>query len=113
MEEVSIINSIVVPLGMEKIAEQVRHEYVAYFRKQDGFVASTFYKSIDTESDGSIKYVNTVIWKSFQHYQNVVNQGFSNLEGLNSDGYKVLGKGFPEPIKVSPGRYVVIGDDYA
>lgn len=113
MEEVSIINNILVPPGMEKVAELVRNEYVAYFKEQEGFVASTFYRSIDTEQDGSIKYVNTVIWKSFQHYQNVVNQGFSNPEGENNDGYKVLGKGFPAPIKVSPGRYVVIESDYA
>ena len=112
-EEVSIINNILVPLGMEKVAEMVRNEYVAYFKEQDGFVASTFYRSLDIEPDGSIKYVNTVIWKSFQHYQNVVNLGFSNPEGENSDGYRVLGKGFPEPIKVSPGRYAVIENDCA
>ncbi|UTA46420.1 hypothetical protein L1F30_09560 [Simiduia sp. 21SJ11W-1] len=84
---------------------------MAYFKRQEGFVCSTFYRSIDSEPDGAIKYVNTVVWQSYEHYQQVVNSGFSNPEGVNSDGFKVLGKGFPEPIKVSPGRYVVIGDD--
>lgn len=113
MDEVSVINTITVPPGMEAIAESVRDEYIAYFKGQDGFVGSTFYKSMEREPDGSIKYVNTVVWKSYRHFENVVNQGFSNPKGANSDGYKVLGKGFPEPINVSPGRYVVIAKNSA
>ena len=111
MDEVSVINHILVPPGMEAVAESVRDEYVAYFKKQDGFVSSTFYRSIEREQDGSTKYVNTVVWKSYRHFENVVNQGFSNADGENAEGYKVLGKGFPAPIVVSPGRYVVIGKD--
>ncbi|AFV00114.1 antibiotic biosynthesis monooxygenase family protein [Simiduia agarivorans] len=113
MQEVSIINHIVVPAGMQSVAESIRDQYIAYFKTQDGFVSSTFYRSLDTEADGSIKYVNTVVWQSFQHYQAVVNKGFSNPDGLNNDGYKVLGKGFPEPIRVSPGRYIIVADNQA
>ncbi|MFQ3229449.1 antibiotic biosynthesis monooxygenase family protein [Reinekea sp.] len=108
MSQVHVINTITVPSGMEKTAENVRDEYVSYFRKQDGFVSSTFFKSIDRENDGAIKYINTVVWESYDHFKNVVNLGFENSEGLNSHGLKVLGKGFPEPIKVSSGRYTVI-----
>lgn len=111
MKEVSVINHILVPAGMERVAEAVRDEYVAYFKQQKGFVASTFYRSMDIEQNGSIKYVNIVVWQSYQHYENVVNKGFTNPEGENSDGYKVLGKGFPEPIVVSPGKFIVIGSD--
>lgn len=111
MDEISVINFILVPPGLEREAESVRDIYISYFKQQDGFVSSTFYKSIETESDGSTKYINTVVWKSYEHYQNVVNDGFSNTAGLNKDGFKVLGKGFPEPITVSSGRYISIKAD--
>ncbi len=93
---------------MESEAELVRAEYVEYFRKQAGFVSSTFYKALDREESGSIQYVNIVVWESYQHFEHVVNSGFQNENGENSDGKRVLGKGFPAPITVSPGRYKVI-----
>ncbi len=108
MEQVSVINTITVPKGMETTAEQVRGEYIAYFSEQDGFISSTFYKSIHREDDDSIKYINTVVWASHAHFEKVVNIGFKNAQGENKDGKKVLGKGFPEPIKVSPGQYFIV-----
>jgi len=108
MTQVSVINIITVPKGMESIAEQVREEYVAYFGEQEGFVSSTFYKSISREEDESLKYINTVVWQSYSDFERVVNIGFADSAGKNSDGKKVLGKGFPEPIKVSPGQYVTL-----
>jgi len=113
MEQVSVINTIVVPSGMEATAEQVRDEYVSYFSKQEGFISSTFYRSINREEDDSIKYINTVVWASYDYFEKVVNVGFNNQLGENSDGKRVLGKGFPEPIKVSPGQYVVVGQTNA
>jgi heme-degrading monooxygenase HmoA len=110
MESISVINTITVPEGMESIAEQVRLEYVDYFKQQDGFLGSTFYKSVNRESDGSIKYINTVVWQSQAHFEKVVNFGFSNDHGENKDGRRVLGRGFPEPIQVSPGQYIVIDE---
>lgn len=111
MEQISVINTIIVPAGMEDIAEQVRNDYVAYFSHQEGFVSSTFYKSIHRESDNAVRYVNTVVWASYAHFQQVVNSGFNNADGENSDGRRVLGKGFPEPIQVMPGQYVIINQD--
>jgi len=108
MDQVSVINTITVPKGMESIAEEVRSEYVSYFRKQEGFVSSTFYKSINRDQNGSIKYINTVVWESYYHFENVVNSGFQNELGENNDGKRVLGKGFPEPIEVSPDQYLII-----
>ncbi len=108
MPHISVINTISVPAGMEDIAEQVRAEYVAYFERQDGFVSSTFYRSIKREPDNSIRYVNIVVWQSRSHFEKVVNKGFENAQGENADGYRVLGKGFPEPIAVSPGQYEII-----
>jgi heme-degrading monooxygenase HmoA len=108
MSQISVINTITVPKGMEETAERIRAEYIAYFSKQNGFISSTFYKSISREDDDSIKYINTVVWLSESHFKNVVNLGFENDMGVNSDGKSVLGKGFPEPIKVSPGQYVVL-----
>ncbi len=110
MSQVSVINTITVPKEMDEIAKQVRNEYVSYFSKQDGFVSSTFYQSINTDDDGSLKYVNIVVWRSKYHFDQVVNLGFSNAKGENRDGKMVLGKGFPEPIQVSPGQYIVIGE---
>lgn len=55
------------------------------------------------------RYINIVVWDSYENFQAVVNAGFENEDGLNDDGMKVLGKGFPEPIKVSPGQYEIIG----
>jgi len=110
MDQVHVINQIIVPKGMEDTAESIRNEYVRYFSKQEGFIGSTFLRSINREQDGSIKYINTVIWESYSHFEKVVNLGFKNSEGLNADGLKVLGKGFPAPIKVSPGQYMVVDD---
>lgn len=109
MEEITVINTIVVPAGMEKVAEEAREEYLRYFEKQEGFVSLSFYKSIERESDDSLRYVNIVVWKSYEHFKNVVNDGFKNTEGENSDGMRVLGRGFPEPIVISPARYTKIG----
>lgn len=109
MDQISVINTITVPEGMEDTAVKVRDEYVLYFSKQDGFVSSTFYKSITREDDNAIKYINIVVWASYAHFEKVVNAGFKNAEGENTDGMKVLGRGFPEPIKVSPGQYTIVG----
>ncbi|WP_185234718.1 antibiotic biosynthesis monooxygenase family protein [Teredinibacter franksiae] len=109
MEQLSVINTITVPEGMEVTAERVRDEYLSYFSKQEGFVSSVFYKSICRESDGSLKYINTIVWESYAHFERVVNKGFRSEHGENNDGMKVLGRGFPEPITVSPGQYVVVG----
>lgn len=111
MEQVSIINTILVPEGMEGEAELVRSEYVNYFSEQEGFVSSTFYKSFEREPDNTIKYVNIVVWQSQSHYEQVVNKGFQNEDGENNDGMRVLGKGFPSPIVVSPGRFQIIQDN--
>lgn len=93
---------------MEESAEAIRNTYIEYFKKQDGFISSTFYKSIHEEQDGAIKYVNMIVWESRGHFEAVVNSGFENEQGENDDGMRVLGKGFPEPIEVSPGQFVVI-----
>jgi len=106
MKQISVINFIEVPDGMEKIAIETRNAYVDYFQKQQGFVSSTFYRSVN--EDEKQKYVNIVVWDSIDSFNNVVNLGFSNEQGKNSDGLKVLGKGFPAPIFVSPGQYEVI-----
>lgn len=108
MKQISVINSILVPAGMESVAEEVRATYVDYFKKQEGFVSSTFYKSTTREVEGSIKYVNIIVWESQFHFEQVVNKGFQNEQGENTDGMRVLGKGFPEPIIVSPGQYEII-----
>lgn len=113
MDQISVINTITVPRTMETVAEQVRDEYVSYFSGQDGFISSTFYKSINREEDGSIKYINTIVWASYSHFEKVVNVGFDDAEGENKDRMKVLGKGFPDPIKVSPGQYIVVGQTNA
>ncbi|MFC6441498.1 antibiotic biosynthesis monooxygenase [Bowmanella sp. JS7-9] len=110
MQHISVINTITVPAGMEQMAEDIRHDYVAYFSQQAGFVSSTFYRALQREPDGAIRYINTVVWQSIEHFQQVVNAGFDNAEGENRDGRKVLGKGFPAPISVSPGQYVIIDE---
>lgn len=108
MPEVNVINFIEVPQGMESKAEEVREVYVDYFRRQPGFVSSTFYRSLNRGENGCIKYVNIVVWDSQASFERVVNLGFANSDGENADGMRVLGKGFPEPIKVSPGQYVEV-----
>jgi len=108
LKELSVINFIEVPKGMEDEAIHVRNVYVDYFRKQTGFVSSTFFSSI-TEDEWH-KYVNIVVWASHEHFKAVVNRGFDNADGKNCDGMNVLGKGFPEPIRVSPSQYEVIGN---
>lgn len=108
MKQISIINLIEVPEGMHVQAIEVRECYVDYFRKQKGFVSSTFYHSVN--EDQKDKYINIVVWDCYDSYLNVVNAGFSNKDGENTDGMKVLGRGFPQPIVVSPGQYEVIGN---
>ena len=129
-EYIHVVNTITVPPGMEAVAEETRALYVDYFSRQTGFVGSTFLKATSRESDGAIRYVNTVIWASQAHFDAVVNsaasrpnspdysiswappkrlnRGFDNVDGENADGLRVLGKGFPAPIVVSPGRYTQI-----
>ncbi len=108
MKEISIINIIDVPDGMEEKAIEAREIYVDYFRKQKGFVSAIFYKSVN--ENHKEKYINIVVWDSYDSYKDVVNIGFTNTDGLNNDNMKVLGKGFPEPITVSPSQYEIIGN---
>lgn len=109
MKQVSVINSIEVPEGHEATALNIRDIYVEYFKTKPGFVSSTFYRSIN--HDNKFNYVNIVVWDSLESMQAVVNSGFSNVERLNNDNMKVLGKGFPHPIKVSPGQFETIRND--
>lgn len=106
---ISVINSIEVPVGHEQIAIETRDAYVAYFKTRPGFVSSTFYQTVG--KDNAFQFVNIVVWDSMESFNAVVNEGFQNAEGLNSDGMKVLGKGFPEPIKVFPGQFATIRQD--
>lgn len=106
MKEISVINSLQVPEGSEDEAIKVRDAYVAYFETKPGFVSSTFYRSIN--SDNTFNFVNVVVWDSLESFEAVVNSGFKNTDGLNEDNMKVLGKGFPHPIKVSPGQFEAI-----
>ena len=108
-KEISVINSIQVPAGYEQTAIEVRNIYIEYFKTKPGFVSATFYKSI--HPDTTFNYVNIVVWESYDSFENVVNEGFENVEGLNKDGYKVLGKGFPAPILVNPGQFQIISID--
>jgi len=109
MKPISVINSIEVPDGLEEIAIKVRDTYVAYFKTKPGFVSSTFYRTMNSEN--KFNFVNIVVWESDEAFQAVVNSGFENEEGLNEDNMKVLGKGFPSPIKVSPGQFETIRND--
>ena len=109
MKPISVINSIEVPEGNEEMAIEVRDIYINYFKSKPGFVSSTFYKSINP--DNTFNFVNIVVWDSYESFQAVVNSGFDNEDGLNEDQMKVLGKGFPDPIKVSPGQFEVIRND--
>lgn len=108
MASVSAINCIEVPEGYEDIAISIRNEYVEYFRTKSGFVSSIFYRA-STRND-AINFINIVVWSSQESCNAVVNEGFSNIDGINDDGKKVLGKGFPDPIVVHPGIYEVIGE---
>ncbi len=98
MVSVSAVNCIEVPVGYEDIAISVRNEYVEYFRTKARIVSSTFYRA-STQND-AINFINIVVWSSQESYNDVVNEGSKNIEGLNDDGRKVLGKGFPDPIVV-------------
>ncbi|WP_018126271.1 antibiotic biosynthesis monooxygenase family protein [Balneola vulgaris] len=109
MKPISVINSIEVPEGFEEEAIKVRDIYIAYFKTKKGFVSSTFYKSIN--ANNTFDFVNIVVWDSYESFQEVVNSGFDDVDGLNEDNMKVLGKGFPHPIKVSPGQFEVIRSD--
>lgn len=103
MKQISIINAIEVPKGFEDKAIEVRDVYLKYFKSKPGFVSSTFYRTINAEN--KFNFVNIVVWDSYESFQAVVNSGFENDEGENEDQMKVLGKGFPHPIKVSPGQF--------
>jgi heme-degrading monooxygenase HmoA len=109
MKKISVINYIEVPEGMAHEAERVRETYVDYFCNQKGFVRSTFYREINASNAAGTRYINIVVWDCYESFQAVVNAGLENDEGLNDDGMKILGKGFPAPIKVSPGQYEIIG----
>jgi heme-degrading monooxygenase HmoA len=106
MPSISVINAIEVPPGYEELAVQVRNEYVAYFQNQPGFVSSTFLRSINSQNE--FQFVNIVVWDSLESFENVVNRGFESAVGENEDGRRVLGKGFPAPIRVHPGQYEII-----
>ncbi|WP_085904794.1 antibiotic biosynthesis monooxygenase family protein [Kiloniella majae] len=106
MSQISAINCIEVPDGYEEIAIEIREQYVNYFKKQPGFISSTFYRA--SVQNDKINYINIVVWETKEAYDAVVNKGYENADGLNSDGMKVLGKGFPEPIKVHPGVFEII-----
>ncbi|MEQ9169318.1 MAG: antibiotic biosynthesis monooxygenase [Fulvivirga sp.] len=109
MKQISVINSIEVPEGHEEMAIKVRDIYIDYFKTKPGFVSSTFYRTINSEN--KFNFVNIVVWDSYESFQAVVNSGFENSYGLNEDNMKVLGKGFPPPIKVSPGQFEIIRND--
>lgn len=109
MKKISVINSIKVPEGHEETAINVRDIYIEYFKSKPGFVSSTFYKSIN--SDNSFEFVNIVVWDSYKSLQAMANSGFNNIEGLNDDNMKVLGKGFPPPIIVNPVQFETIRED--
>ncbi len=100
------INCIEVPHGHEDAALQVRETYVDYFRRQPGFVSACFYRATTTKD--AINFINIVVWESQDAYNNVVNAGFDNADGVNADGMKVLGKGFPAPIVVHPGVFEIV-----
>ena len=108
MSQISAINCIEVPAGYEDVAISVRDQFVDYFREQPGFVSSIFYRA-HIQND-QINYINIVVWESQAAFDSVVNSGFGNVDGLNEDGMKVLGKGFPEPIVVHPGVFEIIGN---
>ena len=109
MKQTSVINSIEVPEGYENEALKIRDAYIEYFKSKQGFVSSTFYRAIN--ANNKFNYVNIVVWDSYESFESVVNSGFENTEGLNEDNRKVLGKGFPPPIKVSPGQFEIIRND--
>lgn len=71
MKQISVINSIEVPEGLEEKAIAVRGQYVDYFSRQPGFVSSTFYRSID--DDNAFNFINIVVWDSCEAYEAVVN----------------------------------------
>lgn len=109
MKRISVINSIQVPKGHEETAIKTRDIYIEYFKTKPGFVSSTFYKSVNP--DNTFNFVNIVVWDSYESFEAVVNSGFNNIEGLNDDDIKVLGKGFPSPIIVNPGQFQTIRED--
>lgn len=109
MQSISVINVLEVPPGFEAEAIKIREEYISYFRQKTGFVSSTFYRSINSEN--KFNFINIVVWDSHESFTAVVNSGFDNDEGLNIDEMKVLGRGFPPPIKVAPGQFEIISSD--
>ncbi|PRX54942.1 antibiotic biosynthesis monooxygenase family protein [Flagellimonas meridianipacifica] len=109
MKQISVINAIEVPKGFEEKAIKVRDAYIKYFKTKPGFVSSTFYRTINDK--GKFNFINIVVWDSYKSFQEVVNIGFENDEGLNAGHMKVLGKGFPMPIEVTPGQFEIIRSD--
>lgn len=109
MAYVHAINCIEVPEGQDEIALSIRNTYIEYFKTKTGFISSTFYKA--NTALGRVNYINIVVWKTQEAYDAVVNDGYTHSDGMNSDGMKVLGKGFPDPIKVNPGIYEIIESD--
>ncbi len=109
MSQISVINAIEVPPDHVDAAIRIRNDYVDYFRTKPGFVSSTFYRASNAQQE--FQFINIIVWESEEAFQAVVNEGFSNAEGMNDDGRRVLGKGFPPPIRVHPGQYEVIDSD--
>jgi len=109
MKQISVINSIGVPDGYGEPAINVRDASIQYFKTTLGFVSSTFYHIINCSN--KFNFVNIVVWDSYEPFQSVVNNGFDDEDGLNTDNMKILVKGFPHPIKVSPGQFEIIRND--
>lgn len=108
MPHIHAINCIEVPHGYEQCAIDVRAVYIDYLKKQTGYISSIFYRASVHRSH--INFINIVVWESQEAYDAVVNAGYGNSDGENEDGMKILGKGFPDPIKVHPGVYEIIGN---
>ena len=107
MSQISIINSLIVPEGLEDEVIEIREQYVEYFKTKPGFVSSTFYRSVNTEN--KFNFINMVVWDSYDAYLAVVNGSDREVDKTNKDGMKVIGNGFPDKVVVNPGQYEVIG----
>lgn len=107
MSQISIINSLIVPDGLENEVIKIREQYVGYFKTKPGFISSTFYRAVNTEN--KFNFINVVVWESYDAYQAVVDDSDRDADRTNKDGMKVLGNGFPDKVIVNPGQYEVIG----
>jgi len=85
-KEISVINSIQVPVDHEQTTLEVRDMYIEYFKTKSDFVSSTFYKSINPNN--TFNYVNIIVWDSLNSFQKAVNEGFNNVEGLTKMAIK-------------------------